>query len=64
MSSNINALQRCEVRMRRGEAADKYKSPLCTEQQGNILALSSRSARGFFPPTKPANYNYHSRRNQ
>lgn len=50
--------------MRRGEAADKYKSPLRTEQQGNILALSSRSAWGFSSPTKPANYNYHSRRNQ
>lgn len=50
MSSNINVLQRCEVRTRRGEAADKYKSPLRTEQQGNILALSSRSAWGFFFP--------------
>lgn len=36
--------------MRRGEAADKYKSPLRAEQQGNILALSSRSARRFFFP--------------
>lgn len=45
VSSNINIWQRCEVRMHRGNAADKYKWPLLAEQQGNTLALSSRSAR-------------------